>query len=208
MLMLKFRKTEESTKSLDSMRDMHARTRVQAQIERLAAGNPVAAGPVGEGISALRTDYGPGYRVYFNKQGKNSAVLLAGDDKRTQASDIKMSLRLAGNLYVTLKMKKTNTTLYNVAEHLRTPEEMAAYLNACLEEADGDASFIAKALGDIARAKGMTQVARGSGLNREGLYKALSGNRHPTFNTVLKIVGALGLRLRVEAVISADPVLR
>ena len=57
-------------------------------------------------------------------------------------------------------MKKTTTTRYDVAEHLRTPEEMAAYLQACLEEANGDATFIAKALGDIARAKGMTQVAR------------------------------------------------
>jgi probable addiction module antidote protein len=76
-------------------------------------------------------------------------------------------------------MAKTVTTRYDVTEHLRTPEEMAAYLEACLEEADGDAAFIAKALGDIARAKGMTQVARDAGLSRESLYKALSGDRSP-----------------------------
>ena len=64
-------------------------------------------------------------------------------------------------------MNKTTTTRYDVAEHLRTPEEMAAFLEACLEEADGDASFIAKALGDIARAKGMAQVAKEAGLSRE-----------------------------------------
>ena len=69
-------------------------------------------------------------------------------------------------------MAKTKTTRYDVAEHLRTPEEMAAYLEACLEEANGDAAFIAKALGDIARAKGMSQVARDAGLSRESLYKA------------------------------------
>ncbi len=92
-------------------------------------------------------------------------------------------------------MGKTSTTRYDVAEHLRTPEEMAAYLEACLEEANGDASFVAKALGDIARAKGMTQVAQDAGLSRESLYKALSGERTPGFDTILKVVQALGIEL-------------
>ena len=92
-------------------------------------------------------------------------------------------------------MKKTSTTRYDVTEHLRTPEEMAAYLEACLEESNGDASFVAKALGDIARAQGMTQIARQTGLSRESLYKALSGDRSPSFDTVLKVVSALGLKL-------------
>jgi len=97
-------------------------------------------------------------------------------------------------------MKKTTTTRYDVAEHLRTSEEMAAYLEACLEEANGDATFVAKALGDIARAKGMAQIARDAGLSRESLYKALSGERSPNFETVLKVIGALGLKLHAEAV--------
>jgi len=97
-------------------------------------------------------------------------------------------------------MAKTMTTKYDIAEHLRTPEEMAAYLEACLEEANGDAAFIAKALGDIARAKGMTQVARDAGLSRESLYKALSGERSPGLDTVLKVLHALGLKLHAEAV--------
>jgi probable addiction module antidote protein len=96
-------------------------------------------------------------------------------------------------------MAKTKTTRYDVTEHLRTPEEMAAYLEACLEEANGDAAFIAKALGDIARAKGMSQVAREAGLSRESLYKALSGDRFPTFDTILKVISALGLKLHAEA---------
>jgi len=96
-------------------------------------------------------------------------------------------------------MKQTVTTRYDVAEHLRTPKEMAAYLEACLEEADGDAAYIAKALGDIARAKGMAQIARDTGLSRESLYKALSGERSPGFDTVLKVIEALGLRLHAEA---------
>jgi len=96
-------------------------------------------------------------------------------------------------------MPKTSTSRYDVAEHLRTPEEMAAYLEACLVEAQGDAGFIAKALGTIARAKGMSQVARDSGLSRESLYKALSGERSPSLDTVLRVTAALGLTLHAEA---------
>ena len=96
-------------------------------------------------------------------------------------------------------MAKTKTTRYDVAEHLRTPEEMAAYLEACMEEADGDSAFIAKALDDIARAKGMTQVALDAGLSRASLYKALSGERSPGFDTILKVVNALGLKLHAAS---------
>ena len=95
-------------------------------------------------------------------------------------------------------MAKTTTTRYDVAEHLRTPKEMAAYLEATIEEAKGDAALIAKALGDIARAKGMAQVARDAGLSRESLYKALSGERSPDFDTILRVVEALGLELHAE----------
>jgi probable addiction module antidote protein len=98
-------------------------------------------------------------------------------------------------------MKKTKTTPYDVAEHLRTPKEMAAYLEACIDEANGDAAFIARALGDIARAKGMTQVAKDSGLSRESLYKSLSGERSPGFDTILKVITALGLSLHAAAAI-------
>ena len=102
-------------------------------------------------------------------------------------------------------MTKTVTSPYDVAEHLRTPEEMAAYLEASIEEADGDAAFIAKALSDIARAKGMSQVASDAGLSRESLYKALSGERNPTLDTVLRVVGALGLKLRAESMLDPEP---
>lgn len=94
---------------------------------------------------------------------------------------------------------KTKTLPYDVAEQLRTPEEMAAYLDAWLAEEPGDAAGIARALGDIARAKGMSQVARDAGLSRESLYKALSENGNPSFATVLKVARALGVRLHAEA---------
>jgi probable addiction module antidote protein len=89
-------------------------------------------------------------------------------------------------------------TTYDVAEHLRTPEEMAAYLDAWLEEAPEDISGIARALGDIARAKGMSQVAKDAGLSRESLYRALSAEGNPSFATVLKVAKALGVRLHAE----------
>lgn len=94
---------------------------------------------------------------------------------------------------------KTKTMPYDVAEQLRTPEEMAEYLDAWLTEAPEDAAGIARALGDIARAKGMSQVARDAGLSRESLYKALSESGNPSFATVLKVAHALGLRLHAEA---------
>ena len=101
-------------------------------------------------------------------------------------------------------MVKTMTSPWDVADHLRIPEEMAAYLEACIEEADGDAALIAKALGDIARAQGMTQEARDSSLSRESLYKALSGERSPSFDTILKVVTALGLKLSASVRSEAD----
>lgn len=95
-------------------------------------------------------------------------------------------------------MAKTATTRFDSAGHLGTPEEAAAYLEASLEESGGDAAFVARALGTIARARGMGQVASDAGLSRESLYKALSGERVPSFDTILKVVAALGLRLHAE----------
>jgi probable addiction module antidote protein len=90
-------------------------------------------------------------------------------------------------------MTKTKTLAWDPAEHLDTEADMAAYLEAALEE--GDAALVAAALGDIARAKGMTQLARDTGLGRESLYKALSASGNPEFATVMKVIAALGLKL-------------
>ena len=96
--MLQVRKTETFAQWLDGLRDVRARARVQVRIERLAEGNAGDVEPVGEGVSELRIDYGPGYRVYFKKHGREVLILLAGGDKRTQSADIKTALRLASNL--------------------------------------------------------------------------------------------------------------
>jgi putative addiction module killer protein len=91
-------KTDNFTKWLDGLQDVRARARVLVRIERLAAGNPGDVKPLGEGVSELRIDYGPGYRVYYKQHGRKVVILLAGGDKRTQARDIKTALRLATNL--------------------------------------------------------------------------------------------------------------
>ncbi|MDQ0124516.1 putative addiction module antidote protein [Pseudomonas lini] len=89
-------------------------------------------------------------------------------------------------------------TRWDSAEYLKTEEDMANYLDACMEEAGDDLAFIAKALGTIARARGMTQVARGAGLSRESIYRALSGEGNPDFGTILKVIKALGLKLHAS----------
>ena len=91
-----------------------------------------------------------------------------------------------------------NTTRWDSAEYLKNEEDMQLYLEACLEEAGDDPSFIIHALGVIARAKNMSQLARDTGLTREGLYKALSPEGNPTFSTIAKVTKALGFKLSVE----------
>jgi len=92
------KKTDVFAQWLDELRDIRARARVQARIQRLAAGNPGDVKPVGEGVSEMRIDYGPGYRVYFTRRGNEVVILLAGGDKSTQNTDIKTAQGLARNL--------------------------------------------------------------------------------------------------------------
>lgn len=96
--MIEIRKTENFARWLDSLRDIQARARVLVRIERLAQGNPGDVKPVGEGVSELRINYGPGYRVYYLSRDKEVIILLAGGDKHSQSKDIKTALRLARNL--------------------------------------------------------------------------------------------------------------
>ncbi len=91
------------------------------------------------------------------------------------------------------------TTRWNSAEHLQSDEDIKLYLEACFEEADDDPAFIVHALGVIARAKNMSQLARDTGITREGLYKAFSTEGNPTFATVAKVAKALGLQITIQA---------
>lgn len=177
----------------DGLRDMQAKRRIQARIDRAEDGNLGDCESVGEGVSEMRIHHGPGYRVYFTRIGMEVVILSAGGDKSSQARDIRKALKLASELQeraMALKLRK-----WDSAEHLKTEEDMALYFEVCLQEAGDDAAFIAKALGNIARARGMTQLAKDTGLGRESLYKALSGEGNPSFATILKVTRALGLEL-------------
>ena len=99
----------------------------------------------------------------------------------------------------TKKRAKEVFSRYDTADYLKSEKQMIAYLEACMDEAGDDAAFIANALGNIARARGMAQLAKETGLTREGLYKALSKNSNPSFGTVLKVMKALGLKLTPQA---------
>ena len=99
---------------------------------------------------------------------------------------------------VTKRRAKEAFSRWDAADYLRSEEDMAAYLQACIEEAPEDPALIAAALGDVARARGMVQLAKETGLTREGLYKALSKDGNPNFGTVLKVLHALGLKITLQ----------
>ena len=195
--MIEIRQTEEYASWFKRLRNREARARILARIRRLSLGNPGDVKPAGEGVSEMRIDFGPGYRIYFIQRGETLVVLLAGGDKRTQKQDIEKAQELARGLQE-IMMAKTKTRPWDAAEHLETEKDMVAYIEAALET--GDASLISAALGDIARAKGMTAIAREAGLGRESLYKALSPEGNPEFATILKVIRALGLELHAKAV--------
>jgi probable addiction module antidote protein len=138
----------------------------------------------------MRIAYGPGYRVYYVHRGMEIVILLCGGDKRTQRRDIK-GASPGGETVM------PRTTRFDAADYLDSEERQVAYVTAALET--GDANFVRDALGIVARARGMGEIARNAGLNRESLYKALGETGNPEFSTVMRIVRAMGLTLSARA---------
>lgn len=128
--------------------------------------------------------------MYFVRRGAVLYLLLIGGDKGSQKHDIKRAIAMARTL---LKEAMTNFTPFDVADYLENEEVVAAYLSAALEDPDPDAFLVA--VKAVARARGLTQLAKDSGLGREGLYKVLSPGAKPRYETVMKVVRVLGVNL-------------
>lgn len=182
---------------LSGLRDRRAAVRVQVRLDRMAAGHAGDAKPVGGGVSEMRIDHGPGYRVYFMQRGARLVVLLCAGDKSTQAADIQSGPAHCRAMEGVKTMGETFSR-YDSAEYLKTEEDIAAYIEAAMDEGGEDPAFIAHALGVVARARNMSQLARDTGMTREGLYKALSGEGNPSFATVVKVARVLGFKVSLQ----------
>lgn len=199
--MIELRQTQDFADWLGSLKDKATRlgggdppagrARIAARVQRLAFGHFGDVRPVGEEISELRIHFGPGWRVYFVQRGPALIVLLC------RWRQIRPGPRHRERAYHGAQHRgdAMKTLPFDPADLLDDEAGMAAYLAEALDT--GDPAFVADALGVLARARGMSRVARDTGLSRESLYRALSSTGNPELATLLRVVGALGLRLTV-----------
>jgi putative addiction module killer protein/probable addiction module antidote protein len=186
--------TAEFDEWLASLKDRVGKAKITSRLQRLELGNAGDHASVGDGVSELRVHSGPGYRVYYKQTDKRIIVILCGGDKSTQG--YQAGQRSGCGIVKGSDMVKLSK--FDAAKYLDHPETIAAYLTEAL--ATDDPEFICLALDTIAKAKGMTNVARDTGLSRESLYKSLSGTTKPEFDTVRKVIGSFGLKLVAEPV--------
>ena len=140
--------------------------------------------------------FGPGWRMYYTLRGTNLIVMVGGGQKASQQSDIARAIERASFLEIESMKRMINANdlpNFDVSDYLEDADAIAEYLTVVLE--DGDPALLIAAIGDIARAKGMSEVSRESGLAREALYKALRAGSQPRFDTVMRVLKTLGVRL-------------
>jgi probable addiction module antidote protein len=177
--MLKVLKTDEFDRWLLDLADERARTKIASRIARLSFGNAGDVKPVGDGV----------------KREERSSWSCAAEINRPKAGTSSEQSKLPPNCEMNQMIK---TSKFDAADYLKSPQAMADYLSEAL--ATDDPEFICDALDTIARAKGMTQVAKETGLSRESLYKSLSGTTKPEFETIRKVINSFGLRLVAEPI--------
>jgi probable addiction module antidote protein/putative addiction module killer protein len=186
---------DEFSNWMRRLKDDNAVVRIVARIRRMEQGNPGDTRSVGSGVMEMRIDYGPGYRVYYVQHEASIVILLwrrqADADARCQAGPNYGSRNLR-------EIEMILTTRFDAAEYVNTPKRQAAYITAAFET--GDPAFVRDAIGIVARARGMAEVAKLAELNRESLYKALGETGNPEFSTVMRILRALGLALSARPV--------
>ena len=193
--MLEVRQTDVFAAWFAGLRDREARARITVRIRRLSLGNPGDVKSVGSGVSEMRIDY-----VRAIGSISSDAATLSPSYSAAATNEARIAtLRVLSNWRKRFEEDDMtrDTSRWDAADSLETKEDIAAYLDAVLE--DGDPDLLKAALGDIARAKGMTEIAQAAGLGRANLYKALSPEGNPEFATVARVLKALGLRLSVAA---------
>jgi probable addiction module antidote protein len=153
----------------------------------LEQGNPGEVKSVGGGVSEMKIDYGPGYRLYFTKRGNAIVLLLCGGDKGSQGRDIKRAIKMVEDLECS---SKSGTPL----SFLRLLNRSRPIL---MSSEDNDPELLKSALNDIARSKGMAEIAEKAGVNRQALYRSLSPEGNPSLSTLIGVIKALGLKLHV-----------
>lgn len=194
----------EFTTWLEGLADITVRSVVVARLKRLERGLMGDVAPVGDGVSELRIHLGAGWRIYFAQRGTQLIVLLVGGSKRTQKRDIKRAKALAAlldrleEMHMSKRIKAADLPDFDAARYLDSEEAIAAYLTDILEA--NDPALLAAALGDIARARGMSEIAKASGISREALYKALRADTQPRFDTISRVCAALGVKLVAQPV--------
>src|SRR5208283_3528196 len=214
--MVEVRQTDLFKDWFAGLGDANARRRIAQRIVRLQSGLLGDVKPVGDGVSELRVDYGPGYRIHFVRRGTDIVVLICGGHKHTQEREQPRETSggeaLGSNRYfhcdgirfssgrlrpaprMTMKLK---TTPFDPADFLDTKESQIELLADAVET--GDSRYIANALGTIARARGMAKVAQEAGLTRQALYRSLSEKGDPRLTTLLGVAKSLGLKLSFKA---------
>lgn len=193
---MEIQQTDQFRKWLRRLRDRDAKARIIARIRQCGlAGRPVGdMHPVGNGVNELRFFFGPGYRVYFAQKGDRIMLLLAGGDKTGQDRAIKEAQEMLESLIKEGAM--VNIGEFDASEYIEGEDDAIAYLNAAAET--GDPALLQAAIGDIAKARGMGQIAKEAGVGRESLYKSLDREGNPSFRTIVRVVNALGGRLVIE----------
>jgi probable addiction module antidote protein/putative addiction module killer protein len=192
--------TEEFVAWLDDLKVQRARVRIAARLRYTEAGNLGDWQPIDGEASEMRIHDGPGYRLYFVRRGRIVIVMLnAGDKSTRQRHPPRSGARRRGwRGPMTKARAPLKLVPFDAAKYLNDDEAIAEYMTAVLETEDPDLLLLA--LGDVARAKGMAQVARDAGLGRESLYKALAPGAKPRFETVMRVAKALGVRFTARAV--------
>ena len=190
--MLEILKTDAFEIWFGALKDRRAKGRILMRLRRMELGNPGVVAPVGMGMSEMNIDYGPGYRIYFKQVGVEAFLILS-----VATSHLRCAMFDTQSVWLVRRSEMAvATSKWDVVDYLESEEAIAGYLEAVFE--DGDPHLIAAALGDVARAMGISVLAERTGLPGDHLLSSLCAEETPDFAMILKLVEALGLRLEAR----------